>query len=67
MPGMKETMHNEIILRVDAKGRINLGKWAKGISSFRVTRRPDGVIVLTPYVEILLDMLKKLQKTTSDA
>ena len=38
--------------RLDAKGRITLGKLAEGISSFRVTRESDGKIILEPYVEI---------------
>ena len=39
-------------LRPDAKGRINLGKFAKGISSFRAHQTDDGNIILEPYQEI---------------
>ena len=39
-------------LRPDAKGRINLGKLAQGVSSFRVTRTDDGNIILEPFTEI---------------
>ncbi len=39
-------------LRPDAKGRINLGKLAEGISSFRAHRTEEGNIVLEPYSEI---------------
>jgi hypothetical protein len=39
-------------LRPDAKGRINLGSLAKGISSFRAHQTDDGNIVLVPYQEI---------------
>ena len=38
--------------RLDAKGRITLGKLAEGVSSFRATRQSDGKIILEPYVEI---------------
>lgn len=39
-------------LRPDAKGRINLGKLAEGVSSFRAHRTEDGNIILEPYSEI---------------
>lgn len=39
-------------LRPDAKGRINLGKLAQGVSSFRATRKDDGNIILEPFTEI---------------
>lgn len=39
-------------LRPDAKGRINLGKLAQGVSSFRAHRTDDGNIVLEPFTEI---------------
>ena len=39
-------------LRPDAKGRINLGKLAQGISSFRAHRTEEGNIVLEPFAEI---------------
>lgn len=39
-------------LRPDSKGRITLGKLAKGISSFRARRMDDGNILLEPLAEI---------------
>ena len=39
-------------IRPDAKGRINLGKLAKGVSSFRAYRADDGNIILEPYAEV---------------
>lgn len=39
-------------LRPDAKGRIALGKLARGVSSFRAWRTDDGNIILQPYAEI---------------
>lgn len=39
-------------LRPDAKGRITLGKLARGISGFRARRTDDGNILLEPYTEI---------------
>ena len=43
---------NEIILRPDAKGKINLGELAKNVSSYRVTKEEDGKLILMPYAEI---------------
>lgn len=39
-------------LRPDAKGRINLGKLAYGVSSFHAHRMEDGRIILEPFTEI---------------
>lgn len=39
-------------LRPDSKGRITLGKLARGISSFRARRIDDGNIILEPFAEI---------------
>ena len=39
-------------IRPDAKGRINLGKLAQGVSSFHVHKTEEGNIVLEPYAEI---------------
>lgn len=39
-------------LRPDAKGRITLGKLARGVSSFRARKTEDGNIVLEPFAEI---------------
>ena len=42
----------EIMLRQDAKGRINLGDLAEGVSSYRVHVGENGKLTLTPYAEI---------------
>jgi hypothetical protein len=42
----------EMILRPDAKGRINLGELAQEVSSYRVTVEENGKLTLTPYTEI---------------
>jgi hypothetical protein len=42
----------DIMLRPDAKGRIALGKLAKGVSSYRLQQESNGRLVLEPYVEI---------------
>ncbi len=39
-------------LRPDSKGRINLGKLAEGVSSFRARRADDGSIILEPFAEV---------------
>ncbi len=39
-------------LRPDSKGRITLGKLARGVSSFHARRLEDGNIILEPYTEI---------------
>jgi hypothetical protein len=41
-----------ITVRPDSKGRIALGAFAKGISSFRVHKEASGWVVLEPFVEI---------------
>ncbi len=43
---------NEVIIRPDSKGRLNLGEIVKGVSSFHVTIEKNGRIVLEPYAEI---------------
>ena len=43
---------SEKYLRPDSKGRITLGKIAKGVSSYQYEVREDGVIILKPNVEI---------------
>ena len=45
---------NELILRPDAKGKINIGELAKNVSSYRVTQEEDGQLTLMPYAEIPL-------------
>ena len=42
----------EQTVRPDSKGRITLGAYAKGVSSFRIHRENDGRLVLEPYTEI---------------
>jgi hypothetical protein len=44
----------KMILRPDAKGRINLGELAAGVSSYRVNISENGNLTLTPYTEIPL-------------
>jgi len=46
---METSIHQ---IRPDSKGRINLGKLARGISSFRARRLDDGNILLEPFTEI---------------
>ena len=45
-------MFSEKVLRPDSKGRITLGKLARGVSSFRVSVDDRQRIVLEPYTEI---------------
>ena len=47
---MAET--SDITVRPDSKGRIALGAFAKGVSSFRVHQQEGGKLVLEPYAEI---------------
>jgi len=42
----------EIILRPDSKGRINLGELSQGVSSYRVIKGENGSLILKPYLEI---------------
>lgn len=64
------------ILRPDTKGRISLGKYAQGISSFHLIIDLQNRIILEPHVEIpakekwLFDnkkALKSLQKGIQQA
>lgn len=41
-------------LRPDSKGRISLGKYAKGVSSFRITVDENHRIILEPFAEVPL-------------
>lgn len=41
-----------IQVRPDSKGRITLGRFAEGVSSFRVSEQPGGAVLLEPMVEI---------------
>ena len=45
-------MLSEKVLRPDSKGRVSLGKLARGVSSFRITVDDRQRIVLEPYAEI---------------
>lgn len=48
----KDMKMEQMILRPDAKGRINLGDLAKGVSSYRVNISENGNLILIPYAEI---------------
>ena len=50
----EKSIMSEIILRPDAKGKINLGDLAKNVSSYRVTKNTNGELTLTPFAEIPL-------------
>lgn len=39
-------------VRPDSKGRIALGKFAQGVSSFHVHQEKDGSLVLEPFAEV---------------
>lgn len=39
-------------VRPDAKGRVTLGRYARGVSSFRVEVDEEGRILLEPFVEV---------------
>lgn len=47
-----ETIMNTKALRPDSKGRISLGRLARGVSSFAVHQTENGNIILEPFVEI---------------
>lgn len=40
------------VVRPDSKGRITLGRLAKGVSGYKVTETEDHKIILEPQVEI---------------
>ena len=42
------------IVRPDSKGRVSLGEIARNVSSYRITIKESGQILLDPYVEIPL-------------
>lgn len=42
----------ETILRLDSKGRVNLGDLAHGVSSYRVSIGEAGKLILNPYAEV---------------
>ena len=39
-------------VRPDSKGRIALGAFARGVSSYRIHQEKDGRLILEPYKEI---------------
>jgi len=43
--------HDQTV-RPDAKGRVALGAYAKGVSSYRIRQEKDGRLILEPYAEI---------------
>lgn len=45
-------MAKALTIRPDAKGRITLGRLARGVSSFQATLDAEGRIILEPYAEI---------------
>ncbi len=45
-------MAKALTIRPDSKGRIALGKLARGVSSFQATLDAEGRIILEPYAEI---------------
>ena len=52
LPTILENEMNEVIIRPDSKGRLNLGEIVKGVSSFRATIDKNGKVTLEPYAEI---------------
>ena len=42
----------ERTVRPDSKGRITLGAYAKGVSSYRIRQEKDGRLILEPYAEV---------------
>jgi hypothetical protein len=45
-------MAKVLTIRPDTKGRIALGKLARGVSSFHATLDDEGRIILEPFAEI---------------
>jgi len=52
MPRASTVKKSAVQIRPDSKGRVSLGKFAEGISSFIMSRQPDGKLILDPMVEI---------------
>jgi hypothetical protein len=46
------TMAAPLTVRPDAKGRITLGAYAKGVSSYHIHEEKDGRLILEPYKEV---------------
>lgn len=49
---MPNTHEKPTTVRPDSKGRIALGKFAQGVSSFQIHQGKDGSIVLEPFAEV---------------
>jgi hypothetical protein len=43
--------HDQTV-RPDSKGRVALGAYAKGVSSYRIHQEKDGRLILEPYAEV---------------
>lgn len=43
---------DNITVRPDAKGRVNLGDLAQGVSSYKINILENGQLLLIPYAEI---------------
>lgn len=65
----------DVFLRPDSKGRISLGKIANNVSSYKMTIKKNGQLLLEPYVEIPLsdkwvfedkDLIDKLKAENTD-
>ena len=65
----------DVFLRPDSKGRISLGKIANNVSSYKMTVKENGQLLLEPYVEIPLsdkwvfedkDLIDKLKAENTD-
>lgn len=63
------------IVRPDSKGRISLGEITRNVSSYRITVKENGQLLLDPFVEIPLsdkwvfedkDLLNKLKAEAID-
>lgn len=63
------------IVRPDYKGRISLGEITRNVSSYRITVKENGQLLLDPFVEIPLsdkwvfedkDLLNKLKAEAID-
>ena len=65
----------DVFLRPDSKGRISLGKIANNVSSYKMTVKENGQLLLEPYVEIPLsdkwvfedkDLIDKIKAENTD-
>ncbi|MBB1250444.1 hypothetical protein [Rhizobium sp. G21] len=44
-----------ITVKPDAEGRVSLGALAAGVSSYRISQRPDGSLILQPTSDVSAD------------